>query len=288
MSEILKIGSKLISVKKVNGEDYVSLTDMAKQKWDKSDQTIQNWMKNRNTLEFLSLWEEFNNPNFKPLQSEGFKKDVWLNSFLMSPQKWIEWTNAIWMITKAWRYGWWTFAHKDIAMEFASWISPEFKLYVIKEFQRLKEIEQKRLDPEWNVNRIISKINYKLHTDSIKENLIDWKIIDKKQKWYKYANEADMLNLAIFWKTNKQWRDESWIKFKDKNIRDYAEIYELTVLSNCEYLNSKLIEQWVKEKERLEILINEAKKQLKNFKYNTSLKKLSSEDKIEWKFTLWE
>ncbi len=208
-----------ISTMKVWLDDYISLTDIAKAKWDKSDQIIQNWMRNRNTLEFLWLWETINNYNFKPLEIEGFKKDVWLNAFLMSPKKWIDWINAKWIISKSWRYNWGTYAHKDIAFEFASWISSEFKLYLIKEFQRLKEIEQKKLEPEWNVSRILTKINYKLHTDAVKENLIDWKITSKIQQGLKYADEADLLNLAVFWKTNKQWRDETWIVSKKKNIR---------------------------------------------------------------------
>ncbi len=287
MSEILNISWNVISVKKVSWEDYVSLTDMARSKNEEEPKdVIRNWMRNRNTLEFLGLWEQMYNKKFKGTEFDSFKKEAWLNSFTMSPQKWIDWTNAIWIVSKSWRYDSWTFAHKDIAMEFASWISPEFKLFVIKEFQRLKEIEQKRLDPEWNVGRIISKINYKLHTDSIKANLIDWKILDKKQKWYKYANEADMLNVAVFWKTNKQWRIDSWVKFKDKNIRDYASIPELTVLSNCEYLNSKLIEQWLSVNDRFNILQKESQKQLQNLIKNTSIKKLNSNNTWE-QLNLW-
>ena len=273
MSEILKVSWSKIRTIEVNWEDFICLTDIAKEKWDKSDQIIQNWMKNRNTVEFLWLWEELNNKNFKPLELEGFKKDVWLNSFLMSPKKWIEWINAIWIVSKSWRYGW-TYAHKDIAFEFASWISVEFKLYLIKEFQRLKEIEQKRLEPEWNVNRILSKVNYRIHTDAIKENLIDWKIENKIKQWIKYASEADMLNIAVFWKTNKMWREESWIESKNKNIRDYANIHELLVLSNLEYLNSLMIEQWINEENRFEKLCLEASKQLQNLLKNKSVKKL--------------
>ena len=277
MTEIIQISWKTISVKKVNWEDYISLTDMAKSKNEEDPRfVVQNWMKTRSTIEFLWLWEIMNNKNFNRVYFDTVKNDSWSNAFVMTPTKWIDNTNSTWIISKSGRYDSGTFAHKDIAMEFASWISPEFKLYIIKEFQRLKEIEQKRLDPEWHVGRIISKINYKIHTDSIKENLINWKIIDNKLKWIKYANEADMLNLAVFWKTNKQWREESGIKFKDKNIRDYASIPELTVLSNCEYLNSKLIEQWISEEKRFEILIIDGQKQLQNLERNNNIKKLSS------------
>jgi hypothetical protein len=273
MSEILKVSWSKIRTIEINWNDFICITDIAKEKWDRSEQIIQNWMRNRNTIEYLSLWEKLNNSNFKHLNSEVFKKEAWLNAFLMNPKKWIEWINAIWIVSKSWRY-WWTYAHKDIAFEFASWISVEFKLYLIKEFQRLKEIEQKRLEPEWNVGRILSKINYKIHTDSIKENLIDWKIEDKIKQWIKYASEADMLNIAIFWKTNKMWREESWINSKKKNIRDYANIHELLVLSNLEYLNSLMIEQWVSEKDRFNKLCKEADKQLQNLLTNKSVKKL--------------
>ena len=208
------------------------------------------------------------------VEYDQFKNQAWWNAFVLSPKKWIDTTNAIWLTSKAWRYDSWTFAHKDIAFEFASWISPEFKLYLIKEFQRLKEIEERRLDPKWNLNRILSKVNYQIHTDSIKENLIDWKISNKKLQQYKYADEADMLNLAVFWKTNKSWREESWIISKNKNIREYASIEELLVLSNIEYLNSKLIETWLDQEKRFEILSKEAKKQLKNILKNKSIKRL--------------
>lgn len=278
MSEILKVSGNKIRTLHINGEDYICITDIAKEKWDRSEQIIQNWMRNRNTIEYLSLWEELNNDNFKHLESDVFKKEAWLNTFLMNPKKWIEWVNATWIVSKSWRY-WWTYAHKDIAFEFASWISVEFKLYLIKEFQRLKEIEQRRLEPEWNVNRILSKVNYKIHTDAIKHSLIDGKISDKKKQWIKYASEADMLNVAVFWRTNKMWREESWISSKNKNIREYANIHELLVLSNLEYLNSLMIEQWIDETKRFDKLCSEATKQLKNLLSNASVKKLWMEEK---------
>ncbi len=272
--EILNVAGERISTIKVWWEDYISLTDIAKSRSDRSDQVVQNWMKNRNTLEFLSLWEELNNSNFKPLQSEGFKKDVWLNAFLMSPKKWIDGVNAIWIVSRSWKHQGGTFAQSDIAFEFASWISPEFKLYLIKEFKRLKEIEQRRIDPQWSLNRILSKVNYQVQTDAIKRNIIDWKIENKIQQGFKYANEADLINMAIFWKTNKQWRGESWVVSKATNIRDYATMHELIVLSNCEYLNSVLIEKGMHSQERFDIILWEAQKQLQNIIHNTSAKKI--------------
>jgi len=275
MNEIIKVSWNKISTIKVGWEDYISLTDIARTKNpDEPKDVVKNWMKNKNTLSFLWLWEQLNNEKFKGVEFDSFKNEAWYNAFVMSPKKWIEWTNAIWIVSKSWRYESGTFAHKDIAFEFASWVSSEFKLYLIKEFQRLKDIEQRRLDPEWNVNRVLSKVNYQIHTDSIKEHLIDWKIENKKLQWFKYADEADMLNVVLFWNTNKQWREESWVTSKKKNIRDYASIEELLVLSNLEFLNSRLVEQWLKQQERLEILSKEANKQLKNILKNKSVKKL--------------
>lgn len=275
MNEVIKVSWNKISTIKVQKEDYISLTDIAREKNSEFPaDVVKNWMRNKSTVEFLWLWEKINNDNFNMVEYDQFKNQAWWNAFVLSPKKWIDTTNAIWLTSKAWRYDSWTFAHKDIAFEFASWISPEFKLYLIKEFQRLKEIEERRLDPKWNLNRILSKVNYQIHTDSIKENLIDWKISNKKLQQYKYADEADMLNLAVFWKTNKSWREESWIISKNKNIREYASIEELLVLSNIEYLNSKLIETWLDQEKRFEILSKEAKKQLKNILKNKSIKRL--------------
>lgn len=275
MSEILKVSWNKIRTLNVDWEDYICLTDIAKKKNNQEERfVIQNWMRNKSTIQFLWLWEELNNQNFNRVKFDTVKNEAWENVFTMTPKKWIETVNPIWIISKAGRYNSWTYAHKDIAFEFASWISPEFKLYLIKEFQRLKEIEQRRLEPEWNVNRILSKVNYKIHTDSIKENLIDWKISNKVKQWIKYANEADMLNIAVFWKTNKMWREETWINSKKKNIREYANIHELLVLSNLEYLNSLMIEQKINEKERFNKLCEEANKQLKNLLKNKSVKKL--------------
>lgn len=209
-----------------NSSDYISLTDIARHKdVEHTDSIIQNWMRNRNTIELLGFWEMIFNPNFKPLEFEGFRKQAGLNSFVMTPKRWIESTNAIGIVSKAGRYGG-TFAHKDIALEFASWISIEFKLYIIKEFQRLKEDENDRLKLEWNLQRTISKINYQIHTDAIKENLIPQKIT-KQQANLVYANEADLLNVALFGMTAKEWRDGN--PDKKGNIRNYATLEQLVV-----------------------------------------------------------
>lgn len=274
MSEILKVSWNKIRTLQVNWEDYICLTDIAKEKNPEFPaDVIKNWMRTKFTVQFLWMWEKMNNDNFKLVGFNQFENLAWERAFVLSPKKWIEWVNAIWIISKSWN-NWWTYAHKDIAFEFASWISVEFKLYLIKEFQRLKEIEQKRLEPEWNVNRILSKVNYKIHTDAIKQNLIDWKIENKIKQWIKYSNEADMLNVAVFWKTNKIWREETWINDKRKNIREYANIHELLVLSNLEYLNSLMIEQWIKKEERFKKLCEESNKQLKNLLTNKSVKNL--------------
>lgn len=206
---------------------------------------IGNWMRNRNTIEFLGIWESLYNPGFKPLEFEGFRKEAGLNAFTLSPKKWIETTNAIGLVSKAGRYGG-TYAHKDIAFKFASWISVEFELYIVKEFQRLKAEEQKVLG--WSAKRELSKINYRIHTDAIKQNLVLAEIT-KAQASIIYANEADVLNVAMFGSTAKQWR-EAHPELKG-NIRDYASVNELICLSNMENLNAVFIEQGIPQSERL-------------------------------------
>jgi len=229
-------------------EDYVSITDIARHKDSaNTDSIIQNWLRNRNTIELLGFWELMYNPGFKPLEFEGFKKQAGLNSFVMTPKKWIESTNAIGITSKSGRYGG-TFAHKDIAFEFASWISIEFKLYIIKEFQRLKEDENDRLKLNWDLQRTLAKVNYHIHTDAIKENLIP-KELDKTQISFVYASEADLLNVALFGVTAKQWRDTN--PKADGNIRDEATIEQLVVLSNLESINAVLIHQGKPQSERL-------------------------------------
>jgi hypothetical protein len=227
-----------------NDSDYISLTDIAKHKSDDPTAVIGNWMRNRNTIEYLGIWESLYNPNFKPLEFEGFRKEAGLNAFTLSPQKWINTTNAIGIISKSGRYGG-TFAHKDIAFKFASWISVEFELYIVKEFQRLKE-EQKLLN--WSAKRELSKINYHIHTDAIQKNLIPLEITPQQASII-YADEADVLNVAMFGITAKQWRQNN--PDKKGNIRDYASINELICLSNMESLNAVFIKDGLAQSERL-------------------------------------
>ncbi|UPS43323.1 KilA-N domain-containing protein [Prevotella sp. E15-22] len=231
---------------KHEGEDFVCITDIARQK-NSSDPNgvIANWMRNRNTIEFLGIWEQLFNPCFNPLEFEGFRKEAGLNAFTMSPSRWIESTNAKGLVAMAGRYGG-TYARTDIAFEFASWISVEFKLYLVKEFQRLKADEQKQL--AWSAKRELSKINYRIHTDAIKSNLIPAEVT-REQAAMKYAEEADVLNVAMFGMTAKQWREAN--PDKKGNIRDYATINELICLSNMENINAVLINDGMPQGERL-------------------------------------
>ena len=252
--------------------DYISLTDIAKYKnTDDPRFVIQNWMRNRNTLEYIGLWEILNNPNFNRVQFDTFKNEAGLNRFTMTPQKWIDLTNAIGIISKSGRYGG-TFAHKDIAFKFASWLSAEFELYIIKDYQRLKDDENSKLSLNWNLNREISKINYKIHTDAIKTYLLG--DLTKEQLSYKYASEADMLNVALFNKRAKEWREEN-PKLKG-NIRDYASLNELLILANMESYNAILIEKGIEQKERMIELRNLARTQLLSLENigNIDIKKL--------------
>ncbi|MFV8364541.1 KilA-N domain-containing protein [Flavobacterium sp. ZT3P35] len=241
----IKVINTEVTVVVINNTDYISITDIAKHKTDDTSATIGNWMRNRNTLEFLGLWETLYNPNFKPLEFEGFKKEAGLNAFTMSPQKWINATDAIGFVSKSGRYGG-TFTHKDIAFKFASWISVEFELYIVKEFQRLKEEEQKHIG--WSAHRELTKINYRIHTDAIKHNLIP-RTLTALQISVVYANEADVLNMALFGIIAKQWRELN--PDLKGNIRDYASINELICLSNLENLNAIFINENLSQKERL-------------------------------------
>lgn len=254
-----------------NQDDYFSITDLARHKdAQHTDSIIQNWMRNRNTIELLGFWETIYNPNFKPLEFEGFRKQAGLNSFVMTPKKWIETTNAIGIVSKSGRYGG-TFAHKDIALEFASWISIEFKLYVIKEFQRLKDEENNRLKLEWNLQRTLAKVNYQIHTDAIKENLIP-KAVTKQQANFVYANEADLLNVALFGLTAKEWREQN--PDHKGNMRDDATLEQLVVLSNMESINALLIGQGLPQSERLIQLNKVAITQMKSLLASNTMKKL--------------
>ncbi len=230
--------------------EFISLTDIARYKSDDPTAVIQNWMRNRDVIEFLGLWERLHNPDFKPLEFEGFRKQAGANAFTMSPRKWIEATNAIGIVSKAGRYGG-TYAHSDIAMSFATWISPEFQLYIMKDYRRLKTDENSRLSLNWNLNRAISKLNYRIHTDAIKENLIPPELTSE-QVAYTYANEADMLNVVLFGKTAKQWKDEN--PTAKGNMRDAATLNQLLVLANLESYNAVLINQGKDQKERMELL----------------------------------
>ncbi|WP_296854809.1 KilA-N domain-containing protein [Treponema sp.] len=246
-----------VSVIKVGNEDFLSLTDIARFKSDEPNAVIANWLRNRNTIESLGIWESLYTPNFKPLEFEGFKKEAGLNAFTLSPSKWIESTGAIGIVSKSGRYGG-TYAHKDIAFKFASWISVEFELYVAKEFQRLKEEEQKLLG--WSVKRELSKLNYHIHTDAIKQNLIPPELT-AKQKSFVYAEEADVLNVALFGITAKEWREEN--PDLKGNIRDYATINQLICLSNLENLNAVFIQKGMEQSERLTELNKIAIQQMK-------------------------
>ena len=251
--------------------DFISITDIAKFRNSLEPfSVINNWMRSRSTIEFIGLWETINNVNFKPLEFDRFKNEAGNNYFVLSPQRWIETTNAIGIISKSGRYGG-TFAHKDIAFEFASWISPEFKLYLITEFQRLKDDENTRLSLEWNVNRTLSKLNYSIHTDAIKEHIIP-KNITKEQASYVFASEADVLNVALFGKTAKLWRDEN--SNLEGNIRDYATIEQLLVLANIESLNAEFIRMNLPQNERLLKLNKVAIVQLKSISSNKIIQKL--------------
>ncbi|KZX17220.1 KilA-N domain-containing protein [Methanobrevibacter filiformis] len=248
--------------------DYLSITDIAKYKSDEPFEVIRNWLRNRNTLEFLGIWESLYNSNFKPVEFDRFRNQAGLNSFTLSPKKWIEKTDAIGLISKSGRYGG-TYAHKDIAFKFANWISVEFELYVAKEFQRLKNNELN--SKEWNLQRTLSKINYTIHTDAIKEVLIP-KLVTSKQSKFVYANEADLLNVAIFGKTAAEWRDEN--PNKKGNIRDYGTLEQLVVLSNMESINALLIHQELSQETRIIELNKVAITQLSSLVKNKQLKQL--------------
>ncbi|MGP1678141.1 MAG: KilA-N domain-containing protein [Burkholderiales bacterium] len=252
-------------------DDYISLTDIAKHKEpDRSDHVIQNWMRNRNTIEFLGVWERLNNASFKPLEFEGFKTRAGLNSFVLTPRQWIDATHASGLVSKSGRYGG-TYAHRDIAFEFASWISVEFKLYLIKEFQRLKQDESRRLSLAWNLNRTLSKLNYRIHTDAIQAHLIP-PAVTSAQAAITYASEADLLNVALFGQTAKQWRDLN--PKLEGNMREYATIEQLLVLANIEGMNAELIHMGLSQGERLKRLNEIAIRQMQVLTSAPAIKRL--------------
>jgi len=269
-------GSDITVLSREQG-DYISLTDMAKKFGD--DVLIYSWMRNRNTLELIGIWEQIHNPDFKGLEFETFRKQAGLNSFSLTPRKWIEATGAIGFQSRAGRYGGGTYAHRDIAFEFGSWLSPEFKLYLIKEFQRLKDDENRRLSLAWNLNRTLSKLNYRIHTDAIKAHLIPPEIT-AAQAAFTYANEADLLNVALFGQTAKQWRDAN--PKLDGNMRDHATIEQLLVLANIEGMNAEFIHMTLPQGDRLKRLNQIAIRQMQTLTLGqTDIKLLSGSDETK-------
>jgi hypothetical protein len=274
MVERINVQGREISIISREREDYISLTDIAKYR-NKDDPfaIINNWMRSRSTIEFLGLWEKLSNPDFKPLEFERFRTEAGSNYFVLSPQRWIESTRAIGLISRSGRYGG-TFAHKDIAFEFASWISPQFKLYLIKEFQRLKDEEHKQLG--WDIRRNLAKINYRIQTDAIKENLIPPELTPQQVNLV-YASEADVLNMALFGMTAGQWRDTHP---DDKgNIRDHADVAQLVCLSNLENLNALFIQEKTPQPDRLRKLNQIAIQQMRLLVDDTRVKRLGAGDK---------
>lgn len=265
----MNVQGAAISVLSGNNEDFISLTDMARKFG--GDDLIYSWMRNRNTLEFLGLWEQMHNPDFKGGEFETFRKEAGLNSFHLTPKKWASSTGAIGVQSRAGRHGGGTYAHKDIAFEFGSWLSPEFKLYLIKEFQRLKDDENRRLSLEWNLNRTLSKLNYRIHTDAIKAHIIP-DIVSSEQANFVYASEADVLNVALFCQTAKQWRDTN--PNKEGNIREFASIEQLLVLANIEAMNAEFIRMGFSQSERLKKLNEIAILQLRSLINHSSIGKL--------------
>ena len=269
MKNEIEVNELTVQLKKQKGDDYISLTDIAKKKNSiEPKDVVKNWLRSKSTLEFLGLWEQIYNLNFKPVEFDGFRKESGLNSFVLTPKKWIQSTNAIGIISKSGRYGG-TFAHKDIAFEFASWISIEFKLYLIKEFQRLKEAEANQKNLQWSVQRTIAKINYQIHTDAIKENLIPTTLTNEQVSMI-YTNEADLLNVALFGITAQKWREQN--PLSEGNIRDQATLEQLVVLSNMESINALLIQQGLLSHERILQLNQVAISQMKSLVSSKQIK----------------
>ncbi|AMV70914.1 KilA-N domain-containing protein [Desulfuromonas carbonis] len=265
----IEVLEKEVGIRTINQEDYICLTDIGRYKdSERTDDLIRNWVRNRNTIEFLGIWEQLNNPAFNSVEFDGFRKQAGLNSFTLTPKQWIEKTGAIGLVSRAGRYGG-TYAHKDIAFEFASWISVEFKLYLIKEFQRLKESEQAQLG--WDIKRNLTKINYRIHTDAVKENLIPPTLTAKETSLI-YAHEADVLNMALFGMTAKQWRETN--PGEKGNIRDEANVAQLICLSNLENLNALFISDGLPQAKRLQKLNRIAINQMRLLTEDLGVKKL--------------
>jgi hypothetical protein len=264
-------GTEITVLSKGDENDFISLTDIARYKNpDEPKDVVKNWMRSRSTIEFIGLWEQLNNPDFKGVEFDSFIHEAGSNAFTLSPQKWIAATNAVGMLSKSGRNGG-TFAHKDIAFEFASWVSAEFKLYIIKDYQRLKADENSRISLEWNVNRVISKINYKIHTDAIKAKLIP-QLVSKQQQAFTYASEADMLNVALFSKTAREWKEQN--PEAKGNMRDEATIQQLIVLSNLESMNAELIKQGIPQNKRLVALNKMAIEQMTSIVGSAAIRRL--------------
>ena len=272
----IEVKGIIVTISERNNDDFISLTDVANG-FDGGYTLVEKWIRNKNTIEFLAVWEQLNNPSFNSPEFGGIRNEAGTNRFVMSAKQWIERTNAIGIIASAGRYGG-TYAHKDIALEFCSWLSPEFKLLLIKEFQRLKIEEAERTNIEWDVKRMVSKANYRIHTDAIKDNIVPKLTSEERKKWV-YAEEADILNLILFGKTAKQWQqDNPTLVFQGGNIRDYADLHELTVLSNLESINALLIKQGMDKKDRISLLHQTAIEQIKSLQslQNYTLDKLKS------------
>ena len=267
----IEVKGAAVAVLSQNQEDFICITDIARYKdAERTDYLISNWLRNRNTIEFLGIWEQLNNPDFNPIEFDGIKKQAGLNSFILTAKRWIDTTGAIGLISKSGRYGG-TYAHRDIAFEFASWISVEFKLYLIKEFQRLKEDENRRLSLAWNLNRTLSKLNYRIHTDAIQAHLIPV-AVTAAQAAITYASEADLLNVALFGQTAKQWRDAN--PKLAGNMRDYAGVEQLLVLANIEGMNAELIHMALPQGERLKRLNEIAIRQMQVLTSASAIKQL--------------
>ena len=272
MKAEMNVNDNLVSIIRIKDIDYISLTDLARYKNPlEPKDVIKNWMRAKMNIEFLALWEQMHNPNLKGVEIDSFKAEAGTHFFTMSPQRWIKETNAIGIISKSGKSGG-TYAHPDIAFEFASWISPEFNLYLITEFERLKKDESYQKKINWSVRRELAKTNYRIHTDSIKENLIPK--LTESQKSYAYASEADILNVALFGMTAKEWKDKN--PNVSGNMRDYANILQLVILSNLENVNAELITQGMEQSKRLERLNEIAKKQFQTLQNSKSIEKIEN------------